>query len=214
MGVLALIAGAAALVAWRLGYFDLQGSALRTDVARVRATPWAGPLFVAAYAGITAVGVPPTPLTLLGGAVFGFTRGLLYNWIALLGGSAGGYAVARLVGGGVVQRLLRGHDDLLGQLRRHRGFMAVLRMQLLPFIPSVVANYAAGSARIPFLSFVGATALGIVPITAAYTYVAQQVVAGVSGAGRHALIVAAAMATVTVGASYAPAIAAQLRRRV
>ncbi|MFE2877836.1 TVP38/TMEM64 family protein [Streptomyces roseus] len=132
-------------------------------------------LFAAAYGAGTAALVPRPLLNLAAGAVFGVPFGLA----AAVGGSVIGAAISfglgRVMGRDAVRPLLRGRwlqaaDD---QLARH-GFRSMLAVRIFPGLPFAAANYLAAVSRCRWLPFLLATAVGVVPNTAAY------VVAGAS----------------------------------
>src|SRR3954454_20518710 len=84
IAILAVILGAASLIAWRLGYFKLLGSGgLRRLMDRLHRVPWIGPLYVVGFAVVAALGIPLTPLVLLAGALFGFFEGVVVAWVGL-----------------------------------------------------------------------------------------------------------------------------------
>src|ERR1700709_2126325 len=74
--ILAIILGAACLVAWRLVYFRLLANGgLRRLMDRLHQVPWIGPWYVLGFGIIAALGIPLTPLVLLAGALFGVVEG-------------------------------------------------------------------------------------------------------------------------------------------
>jgi uncharacterized membrane protein YdjX (TVP38/TMEM64 family) len=50
------------------------------------------------------------------------------------------------------------------------GVVALLLARLIPFVPYSLVGYVAGASRVPFWRFVWTGFVGIVPITAAATY--------------------------------------------
>jgi len=50
------------------------------------------------------------------------------------------------------------------------GVVALLLARLIPFVPYSLVGYVAGAARVPFWRFVWTGFVGIIPITAAATY--------------------------------------------
>jgi uncharacterized membrane protein YdjX (TVP38/TMEM64 family) len=88
------------------------------------------------------------------------------HWSALVNtcgftlGAAGGYAVARYVGGGAwAGRFRRGRFH--GFLTRHSSFLALLSLRLAPASPHSLVSYAAGLARLSFARFMLATLAGV-----------------------------------------------------
>jgi uncharacterized membrane protein YdjX (TVP38/TMEM64 family) len=218
LAILAALVAAAALVAWRAGFFELRDPrSLAAAVRRVRTAPAVAPLFVAVYAVVAAFGLPATPLTLAGGAIFGTALGSLLNWLGAVLGATGSFLLARHLGRDAFRRLvgrLTGGDRLgrLDALGERRGFATLLRLRLLPVVPFNVLSFAAGLAGVTLRAFVAATALGIIPGTIVYTYFADSLLAGVEGASRRAFVRAAVAAGLLLALSFLPPLVRRLRR--
>ncbi|MFD7788928.1 TVP38/TMEM64 family protein [Streptomyces nojiriensis] len=126
-------------------------------------------LFAAAYGVCTAALVPRPLLNLAAGAVFGTQFGL----VAAVGGTVLGGAISfglgRILGQEALRPFLRGRwlQAADGQLSRH-GFRSMLAVRLFPGLPFQVANYCAAVSRCGWGPFLLATAIGVVPNTAAY----------------------------------------------
>ena len=104
---LALLLAAAALIAWRLGFFTLRDpQRLAAAIRKAREIRWIMPLFVGAYALVTTFGLPAFPLTLAGGAMFGVGLGSVLNWTGAVLGACGSYGLARLLGRDALHGLL------------------------------------------------------------------------------------------------------------
>ena len=214
LAILVVILGAATLVAWRLGYFKLLGSGgLRRLLDPLHRVPWIGPLYIVGFAIVAALGIPLTPLVLLAGALFGFFEGVVVAWVGLVLGTSGAYWIARLIGGALVTRVLAGHEDLLAKLHGRRGFLALLRLRAIPLIPSLLLDYAAGTARMDYVAYVGATMLGSLTSTIIFVYLASHVASGLTkGAAHEALLWSLAAGVVLVAMSFAPALVRGMRR--
>jgi len=200
------------LVAWRHGYFNLKDpQKLDAAAQRVQDIPWLGPIFVAVYAGLAAFAAPVSPLAYGAGAVFGVVRGTIFVMIASLLGASAGYFLARSAWSGVARRLLgRFHGKLRG-IGHGTVFLTALRVQLLPIVPFGIFNYAAGAAHVPFLPFLGATALGILPGTIAAVYIGDRLMAGIAESDRRAFVVAGLVAVGLFALSFAPTLYKKLR---
>lgn len=214
IAILVVIVGAASLVAWRLGYFKLLGSGgLRRLMDRLHRVPWIGPLYIVGFAIVAALGIPLTPLVLLAGALFGFFEGVVVAWVGLVFGTSGAYWIARLIGGALVSRVLAGHEDIIAKLRGRRGFLALLRLRAIPLIPSLLLDYSAGTARMDYVAYVGATMLGSFTSTMIFVYLASHVATGLTkGAAHEALLWSLAAGVVLVAMSFAPALVRRMRR--
>lgn len=200
--------------AWRQGYFAIDEAEEVAAIARsVRRTPELAVTFALTYAGLAAMGLPVAPLGYGAGALYGFGRGVALVWIASLLGAAAGYVLARGVMRGPALRLLGRHAGVIHSLRARHGFMTVLRIQLLPVVAFGPFNYAAGIAGIPFLPFMGATAVGIIPGTLAIVYVGDRVMAGLRGEQGYPFVVAGTIAVCLVALSFIPTIVRRQRMR-
>ncbi len=130
------------------------------------------PAFVVLYVGVSLLPVGPSGvLTVVGGALFGFVLALGSVLVAAVVASSLAFLIGRALGREAVQGLsnerIRSLDAKVG---RH-GFATVLLARLVPVIPFTTANYAFGVTSIRWPTYVGATALGIVPGTAVYVAV-------------------------------------------
>ncbi|WP_353266168.1 VTT domain-containing protein [Gemmatimonas sp.] len=203
-----LVLLAAWLVARTTGTLDLlQSDRLPSLIREVRRVAWAAPAFVLTYAVVATVGLPATPLTLAGGALFGPWLGTCVNWLGATLGATGAYLLARTLGRDAVRSLLGARAGALDALAGDQAFGSLLRLRLLPIVPFNGINFGAGLAGVRPGSYVLATALGIVPGTAVYTYFADALLAGVDGAREAALVRVAIAGVLLVLLSFLPALA-------
>ncbi|MBL0889053.1 MAG: DUF547 domain-containing protein [Gemmatimonadaceae bacterium] len=206
--LLLLLLVGAWLVARATGVLDqLQLDRLPVLIREFRQFAWAAPAFVAAYAIIATVGLPATPLTLMGGALFGPWLGTLFNWLGASLGATGAFLLARALGRDAVRKLLGSRAGSLDALAGDHAFGSLLRLRLLPLIPFNGLNFGAGLAGVRPGTYVLATALGIIPGTAIYTYFADALLAGVDGAREAALQRVVIGGVLLVLLSFLPAIA-------
>ena len=214
VAILVVILGGASLVAWHLGYFKLLASGgLRSLMDRLHRVPWIGPMYVVGFAIVAALGIPLTPLVLLAGALFGFFEGVVVAWVGLILGTSGAYWIARLIGGASVSRLLAGHEDIIAKLHGRRGFLTLLRLRAIPLIPSLLLDYSAGTARMDYVAYVGATMLGSFTSTVIFVFLASHVATGLTtGAAHEALLWSVGAGVVLVAMSFAPALVRRMRR--
>lgn len=210
--LLALVIGGAAFVAWHLGLFELrEPERLAAAIRRAREVTGIVPLFVVIYAVVATFGLPATPLTLAGGAIFGTALGSLLNWLGAVLGASGAYWLARLIGSDSVRRLLGRHAERLDALLARPSFVSLIRLRLIPLVPFNAINFGSGLAGIPFRTYAAATALGIVPGTVIYTYFADSLLAGVEGASARALLNVAVAAALLIAISFSPAVVRKVR---
>jgi uncharacterized membrane protein YdjX (TVP38/TMEM64 family) len=203
-----LLAGAIALA---LIYRDrLDPAALDTWVSGAGA---AGPvLFIGLYAAATVLFLPGSVLTLAGGALFGPLWGTLYNLIGATLGAGSAFLVARHLAADWVQARAQGLLGRLVQGVEAEGWRFVAFTRLVPLFPFNLLNYALGLTRIPFLAYLLATLVFMLPAALAYTYLGfagREAVAGSEGLIRTGLIALALLAVL----AFLPRLVARLRQR-
>ncbi len=130
---------------------------------------WAPVVYLLAY-GQPIVPLPASVMTITGGLAFG----PLWGTAAALGGAtmraSTQFLVARMLGRGAVEKLLKGKVESLDQKIGEHGFKAVLLIRLIPSFPFDMLNYGLGFSKVRFRSYVPATFLGMIPGTFAYVY--------------------------------------------
>jgi uncharacterized membrane protein YdjX (TVP38/TMEM64 family)/rhodanese-related sulfurtransferase len=204
--VLALIAGIAVAL---INREHLDANAL---TAWVEAAGPVGPLvFIGLYAIATVLFLPGSLLTLAGGALFGPLWGTLWNLTGATLGAVLAFLVARYLAGdwvqaragGLLKRLMRGVEA--------EGWRFVAFTRLVPVFPFNLLNYALGLTRIPFLPYLLATAIGMLPGAIAYTwlgYAGREAAGGGEGLIQKGLIALALLAAL----AFLPRLVARLRQ--
>lgn len=127
--------------------------------------------FAAIYAVLSLLPLPAAVVTIAAGAVFGPVRGSL---IVLLGANVAAlvaFYLGRLLGRDAVTHLTGARMERLDSFLNHSGFMAVLTARLVPVVPFGAFNYLSGFTGVRAISYVAATALGIIPGTVVYVAV-------------------------------------------
>lgn len=178
---------------------------------------FAGPLlFMAVYALAAVLFLPGSVLTLAGGALFGPLWGTVYNLTGATVGAAFAFLVGRYLAsewvqarvgartGSRVGRLMNGVDA--------EGWRFVAFTRLVPLFPFNLLNYALGLTRIPFLQYLLATYIFMLPGAVAYTYLGyagREAVAGSGGLIQKGLIALALLAA----AAFLPRLIGKLRER-
>lgn len=180
IGALALILIVAALVGYKLGWFDYRHALEHINRLR-RGHSFAAFVigFVIIYGLGTSVGVPGLPFTVAAGVLFGTMLGSALSWLGAMLGAITGYWLARRIAHDVVLRWVRRFKKVDAAVEDSRDFDGMLRLRLLPVIPLGTVNFVGGLARARFGSYLGATAVGIIPSTIIYTYFADSLLEGV-----------------------------------
>jgi uncharacterized membrane protein YdjX (TVP38/TMEM64 family) len=134
-----------------------------------------GPAAPAAFVLMFVVGVvaliPASPLTIVGGAVFGFWRGLLYALVGATLGSTAAFLLGRFVARRLVARRLARMPRYAAIERAvsARGGRIMFLLRLSPVAPFNFLNYALGVTTVSITDFMVAS-LGMVPGTIVYAY--------------------------------------------
>ncbi len=125
--------------------------------------------FVALYIGAVALSIPGAALlTVSGGLLFGPLAGGLGAFIGATTGASLIFLIARsALGGWLVKRAGPFAEKLADGFRRG-AFSYLLFLRLVPLFPFWLVNIAPALFGVRLAVFVGATALGIIPLTFAF----------------------------------------------
>ena len=217
LGLLAVFLVAVFLVAARtpLGAYLTRDGVFQL-IDWLRAHPWAPVVFVALYAGATAMAVPGTILTFAGGAVFGFWWGTILNMLAANLGASAAFLLARSLGRDGVRSLIGNDSRALEKLddvvTRH-GFRGLLTLRLIPLVPFNALNFGSGLMPLGWGTYATATLIGIVPGTAIYTFFADALLEGSREAGTQALVRVLIAGALLVFLSFLPALLRPILKR-
>ena len=133
--------------------------------------PWGVLIFATVLVVITFLPAPDWPLPIAAGYVYGFWAfPLTYASIAFA--SALAFLAARYLLREKIRSLLsrRKKYRTLDKAVADDGWQVVVLMRLSPVVPFNLQNYALGVTAIPFLQYLTATLIGIVPGIAIYVY--------------------------------------------
>jgi uncharacterized membrane protein YdjX (TVP38/TMEM64 family) len=167
----AVVAGGVALLRWGPVAERLDAAEVLTTLHAIGKEPWAPAAFVGAYVLLCPLGMPVSPLLLAGGVVFGFAAGTALNFAGTWLGAAATFGVARLLGRDLVAQVLGPRLAAVERTVERHGFWTLVRLRFVP-IPYAAVNYAAALAGVRPGTFLGATALGLAPAAALFTWFA------------------------------------------
>lgn len=169
---------------------------------------WWGPvIFILIYSAGCALALPGSLLTLTGGAVFGTLLGTVYNVLAANLGASLAFFAARYLGRDFIQGFLQSGKlaDFDRQIKE-AGFKTIFRLRLIPVIPFNGLNFGAGLSSVKYQDYFFGSLLGMLPGTFIYTYFADALLQGVTGANQKALINLLAASALLIFISFFPAI--------
>jgi uncharacterized membrane protein YdjX (TVP38/TMEM64 family) len=117
------------------------------------------------------VPIPPTLYTLAGGLTFGPWWGTLLTVFAATANASITFFIGKYFGEEWVERNLKGKWKRGQEQLKDGGFKVILLIRLSPLGPPYdLVSYAAGVSGIKFPGYFAGTLLGIIPVTAAYSY--------------------------------------------
>jgi uncharacterized membrane protein YdjX (TVP38/TMEM64 family) len=181
-----IIAGAAIVLRITpLGeYFDRER--LLDTLTSVRSSVWAPLVYVVGYAVATALALPGSVLTIVGGAVFGRWWGALLVTIGANVGANAAFRLARWLGRDGIERLLGKRLAGLDKATAQHGFFGLLVLRLIPLVPFNALNFGSGLTALRWRDYALATVIGILPGTLVYVFFADALVQGSTAASAEA----------------------------
>lgn len=133
---------------------------------------WSPLIFGVLYIAASPIPFVSTVLSATAGLVFGAVRGALYTIVIATISSLVPFTISRRLGREWVESKLKGNklDEIYERSAGSGGFLFILLMRMIPVLPWEVQNYAAGLSKVPVLTFLLATLLGIIPATASLAF--------------------------------------------
>ncbi len=130
-------------------------------------------LFVLIYILACVLLIPGSPLTIGGGATFGFWNGLLLVSIGSILGAVAAFLISRYLARDFIERKLnRNHKfSTMDSAITKEGWKIVFWARLSPIIPFFLLNYALGLTKIRLHTYIISSWAGMIPGTVLYTYV-------------------------------------------
>ena len=130
--------------------------------------PLAPLFFVVLYSLSTILFIPGSILTILGGLIFGVTRGTLFVLVGANLGALACFFIARRLGRKTIQKWIQSKTEKLEQKIKSHGFYVVFWLRIIPTFPFSVLNYALGLTSVTFKDYAWASFLGMIPGTFVY----------------------------------------------
>ncbi|MFC5714037.1 TVP38/TMEM64 family protein [Thalassorhabdus alkalitolerans] len=139
---------------------------------------WAPLIYILLYTLRPLVLFPASVMSMAGGLAFGPWLGVMLNMAGAIGGAALSFFVARLFGKNIAGKEWSGRAKVIQEELKEHGFLYLLTLRLIPVLNFDLVSYVAGVSKIRFLSYLAATALGIIPGAFAYTFLGAGLVSG------------------------------------
>lgn len=137
--------------------------------------PWAPLIYVAVYTVRPLLLFPTLLLNLSAGVLFGPLWGVVFLLCGGFGCASFCYLLGRFGGGSWLLRNFGGSwgDRLTAYLVGEGSFRKMLWLRTVPIFPYDPVSIIAGSVRLPFKIYGGATVLGMLPGAVAYNFLAD-----------------------------------------
>ncbi|HLT05940.1 MAG TPA: TVP38/TMEM64 family protein [Cyclobacteriaceae bacterium] len=137
---------------------------------------WWGPLFIVfAMVAQMFLLVVPTPLLMVVSVLaYGPWKGGIIILVAIFCASSAAYGIGAYFGTPLIKRLLgqKTKEKVEGYIEDY-GFWAVIVTRLSPFLSNDAISFVAGILRMGYWRFIGATIIGILPLTALIAYLGE-----------------------------------------
>tara|TARA_B110000093_G_scaffold80406_1_gene87236 strand:- start:181 stop:873 length:693 start_codon:yes stop_codon:yes gene_type:complete len=132
-------------------------------------------LFIFLYVLVTALSLPvATFLTLLGGALFGFSTGLIIVSFASTIGATLAFLMARFLAQNYVQKNFKNQLSKINKKFKSEGSFYLFALRLVPVVPFFIINVVMGLMTIKTWTFYWVSQLGMLPGTIVYVYAGTQ----------------------------------------
>ncbi len=133
---------------------------------------WGPVVYVLLLTVLPLVLFPDSVIVIAGGLTFGLLWGTVLTVIGSVLGAAIAFWIARYLGQGVAQRLLKG--KLVSFDWEMNGFLLILLLRLIPLFPFKIVSYSAGISEVNFRPYFWATTLGSLPGILAYVNIGDK----------------------------------------
>lgn len=171
--------------------FD-SGAQILDFLHHVKESPVAAPAAILAFAALASIGAPQVVLIPALVVVFGPWLALLYAWIGKMIHCSAGFFVGRYFGAGLLRKHAGPKLTLVMEQLAKRGFLASAAIRLVPTVPSVVVNVAAGCTPMRYLDFIAGAGVGSIPKMTLIAFAGDAAMRGMSGGGIGAWLTLAA----------------------
>lgn len=112
---------------------------------------------------------PDSVLVIAGGMVFGLWEGVVLTSIGSLLGGIIAFLISRVLGNGVVKKLIKRDIVMFDNKGNQSAFFLILILRLIPLFPFKVVSYSAGLTDMKLRDFSLATVIGSLPGIIVYT---------------------------------------------
>lgn len=131
-------------------------------------------VFIFVYSLCPVIFIPITPMSILGGALFGQYWGTFFSVSGATLGAGISFLISRYILNDYVQSKLPVQMISLQNNIKKLGWKFICLARITPFIPFNLQNYFFGVSKIKFSTFMWASFLSLIPGTFLYTYIGDK----------------------------------------
>lgn len=132
-------------------------------------------IYIVTYCLIVAASLPGAAImTLAGGFLFGPLLGTVYVNLGATTGATAAFLVARYLLHDWVEAKFGNKLNSVQEGIAKNAFSYLLTTRLIPFIPFFIINLVSGLTRVSLVTYVTATAVGIIPASFVFAYAGRQ----------------------------------------
>ncbi len=132
-------------------------------------------IYILAYA-IISFGIPGAAiLALVGGFIFGTTKGTIYINIGATIGATASFLLSRYIIGSWIQSQYKDKIIRINKQIKENGANYFLTARFIPIVPFFLINLLGGLTTIPLRTFIWTTSLGIIPVDIVYAYAGSNI---------------------------------------
>lgn len=132
-------------------------------------------LYLITYTAIIVCCLPGAGfMSIIGGFLFGFFKGLLYIMIGANIGAFSSFLIVRYLVGEYVQNKYKIKLQNINTRIEKRGWYYLVLIRCIPLVPFFIVNVAIGLTRIRLFTFLWTTIIGIIPTSVIFAYTGKQ----------------------------------------
>ena len=137
---------------------------------RLRSSPWIYPAVIGIYVGGTLVFFPLTILVFATALAFSPLQALPLAFGGMLCSACVGYFLGRMASLRFLRFFAGRAADKICQYTKDGGVAGVTLLRMVPIAPLGIVDFSLGMARVPFLTYLMGTMLGLMPGIVAFTF--------------------------------------------
>jgi uncharacterized membrane protein YdjX (TVP38/TMEM64 family) len=117
--------------------------------------------------------IPASIFTVAGAILFGAVKGFLLNILGFFISGTSIFYLARFLGKGFLDKILKGKMLKLDKRLEHNGFKVMFFLRAVPIFPYDLLSAVSGVSNIKYKDFILGSVLGVIPETLCYSLITK-----------------------------------------